>query len=87
MGNAQRKFQEAFGKEEKNEHPLEPYSVFTDLYDTCPWDQSHVRKLVTSGALAPIVKGIESADAEKDESIWQECPICFLHNSQVGVLK
>jgi hypothetical protein len=63
-----------------SDHPLAPYTHFTDLYDTIVWDEKAVRKLIIGGVLAPIVKGTESSS---ELSNSEECPICFLYNNQV----
>jgi hypothetical protein len=72
---------QAFGKIGGNaasDHPLTPFTKFTDLYEDSPWEEKMVAKLVISGTLAPIVKGTESKEGDTEE-----CPICFLNNSQV----
>jgi hypothetical protein len=62
--------------------PSVPYSKFTDLYDSCPWDVSAVQKLIANGVLAPIIKGSEIKPSVDGGGV-EECPICFLFNSQV----
>jgi len=81
MGNVGSAVQKAFssGPAAEPAHPLDAYARFSDLYDSCPWTNQAARKLIITGALAPIVKGAESKTKDDDE----ECPICFMYNSQV----
>ena len=82
MGNVGSAVQKAFKGSDSGEpsHPLDPYTKFTDLYDTCPWTQDAARKMITRGILAPIVKSSEAKPNEEAE----ECPICFMYYSQVS---
>lgn len=51
------------------------------LYPTCSWDDRSVRRLIGDGKIAPRLSGHETVLASTDK----ECPICFLHYSQVNV--
>lgn len=68
--------------ESRQQHPLAPYTVFTDLYEHHPWEEAAVRKLILGNVLAPIVKGSEASGSVNITGL-DECPICFLFNSQV----
>eukprot|EP00727_Mastigamoeba_balamuthi_P004263 m51a1_g13834 hypothetical protein (361) ;mRNA; f:500875-507672 len=50
-----------------------PFPPLT-LYKTRPWDERTARRLIASGAIAPLLAGLP----EGGESL-EECPICFLN--------
>jgi hypothetical protein len=53
------------------------------LYDGCQWDDKAIRKLIGDGKLAARLTGSEHRTSEAE----QECPICFLHYSEINVSK
>jgi hypothetical protein len=58
------------------------YCLFR-LYDGCQWDDKAIRKLIGDGKLAARLTGSEYRTSEAD----RECPICFLHYSEINVSK
>ena len=53
------------------------------LYDTCHWEDKAIRKLVGDGKIAARLRGTENRTSDSD----RECPICFLHYSEINVTK
>lgn len=53
------------------------------LYDSCKWEQRHIRRAVGDGKIAARLTGTESRERGSD----QECPICFLHYTQINMLQ
>ena len=53
------------------------------LYDGCQWEDKAIRKLIGDGKLAARLTGSEHRTSEAD----RECPICFLHYSEINVSK
>mmetsp|Transcript_15299 Transcript_15299/g.19137 ORF Transcript_15299/g.19137 Transcript_15299/m.19137 type:complete len:419 (+) Transcript_15299:130-1386(+) len=51
------------------------------LYPTTPWDDRAIRRLIGDGKLAARLCGSDSRRNKRD----CECPICFLHYSQVNL--
>lgn len=58
-------------------------ATVTRLYDSWQWDDKAIRKLIGDGRIAPRLKGAEYRTNESE----QECPICFLHYSEVNMTK
>lgn len=50
------------------------------LYESRPWEDKAIKKLIASGKVAPISKGHDW----RQDTAWQECPICFLYYSQIN---
>jgi len=53
------------------------------LYENCKWEQRQIRRAIGDGKLAARLSGTESRECGSD----QECPICFLHYSQINMIK
>ena len=51
------------------------------LYLSCPWDDKAIRRLIGDGKIAPRLVGSD----EREHSSYRECPICFLHYSQINM--
>lgn len=51
------------------------------LYPTCPWDEKVIRRLIGDGRLAARQVGVD----ERIQLCYHECPICFLHYSQINM--
>jgi len=52
------------------------------LYDSCSWDDKVIRRLVSDGDIAARLEGTDS----RTQSTDQECPICFLHYTDINLL-
>jgi hypothetical protein len=61
--------------------PSSSPSFFCSLYPSCHWDDKAIRRLVGDGRLAARLKGNDTRKSVTDK----ECPICFMHYSQVNV--
>jgi hypothetical protein len=66
------------------DHPLDPYTIPTGLYDIskCKWSASlrlveQVRRDILTKKLAPRVAGLPDADEASGAAV--ECPVCFLY--------
>jgi len=53
------------------------------LYPSCLWEEKAIRKLIGDGKMSARLKGSECRASASD----QECPICFLHYSQINITK
>jgi len=53
------------------------------LYNSCPWDDRAIRKLIGDGRIAARLVGKEYRYNETE----QECPICFLYYTEVNITK
>ena len=54
--------------------------IYDRLYESWPWDDKAIRKLIGDGKLAPRLKGCDRREVVKQE----ECPICFFHYGQMN---
>ena len=54
--------------------------MHTRLYNSCPWEDRAVRKLIADGKIAARLKGFEYRSNSQ-----QECPICFLYYDEVNI--
>jgi hypothetical protein len=57
----------------KKSRELEKWTKPTGIYETCPWDERVVRKLILDKKLAPMFPGADTQVGRRDE-----CPICFM---------
>jgi len=55
----------------------------TGLYDSCKWEQRHIRRVIADGKIAARLEGTEARVRDSD----QECPICFLHYTDINMLQ
>jgi len=53
------------------------------LYDSCKWEQRHIRRVIADGKLGARLQGTEARESDSD----QECPICFLHYTEINMLQ
>eukprot|EP00568_Trieres_chinensis_P000199 CAMPEP_0183304100 /NCGR_PEP_ID=MMETSP0160_2-20130417/9307_1 /TAXON_ID=2839 ORGANISM="Odontella Sinensis, Strain Grunow 1884" /NCGR_SAMPLE_ID=MMETSP0160_2 /ASSEMBLY_ACC=CAM_ASM_000250 /LENGTH=197 /DNA_ID=CAMNT_0025467093 /DNA_START=225 /DNA_END=815 /DNA_ORIENTATION=+ len=60
---------------------LDRRCVPSGLYESCQWEDKAIRRLIGDGKLAARLKGNDSRTNPGD----RECPICFLHYSQVNL--
>jgi len=65
----------------KNE--LDLRSKSSGLYENCKWEQRQIRRAIGDGKLAARLNGAESRERDCD----QECPICFLHYTQINMVQ
>jgi hypothetical protein len=64
--------------------PTLPYQRNLSLYNSCPWEDRAIRKLIADGKIAARLKGTEYRTTLASD---QECPICFLYYTEVNVTK
>jgi hypothetical protein len=54
------------------------------LYPKCQWEEKTIRRLIGDGKLAARLRGTEEPRYHNED---RECPICFLHYSEINVTK
>lgn len=52
----------------------------TGLYESCPWDDRTVKRLVMDKKIAPRCRGVEAVS----EEAHVECPICFMGHTHIN---
>jgi hypothetical protein len=58
-------------------------TIYVRLYNSCPWEDRAIRKLIADGKIAARLKGAEY----RSTNCQQECPICFLYYDEVNITK
>jgi len=76
-------FRKGFGSLGLTRSELDLRCKPSGLYDSCNWEDRTIRRLVADGKLAARLTGTETRQCETNH----ECPICFLHYSEINVLE